>query len=242
MCSIRRRPIGKIYQGQIWPVKVGYNLASKYYDSWCWQNFWKANEAPLVSKEIFACHSYASPALDVGTGTGFYASKLVELGIQCTALDICRSMLDEARRKLPKAVKLVCSAVEKTPFPNTSFNLVLICRVLSHISNLRVALTELARVTNAGGKLIFSDVSANHNYDNVRIPIPGEDVHIEVHKHSVDKLVQEAENTGCWKMDFVEMIFYKDLIWKPNPSEYPAIDATSERPIFFYGTLTRINN
>ena len=99
---------------------------------------------------------------------------------------------------------------------------------------------ELGRVTSLGGTFIVSDVSAHHNYVTARIPTPEGDVHIETYKHTVEQLALAAEHSGFWRVDRTEAIVYRDLLWKPQPSEYPAIDTSSERPIFFYGVLTRL--
>ncbi|MBA7638416.1 hypothetical protein ES703_46072 [subsurface metagenome] len=149
-------------------------------------------------------------------------------------------MLNEAKKKLPASVRLICGAVEKLPFPDKTFNLVTACRVLSHVANLNIAMQELGRVTNTGCSLIVSDVSACHNYTTVRIPTPVGDVHIETYKHTVDQLAAAAEYSGYWKVDHIKSVAYEDLLSKPNPSEYPAIDVSSARPIFFYGVLTRL--
>ena len=235
-----RKPTGVVYADRVWPVVAGYELVSKYYDEWYWQSFWMANERPLIVHELTRFRSCASPALDVGTGTGLYLDELVRLGIECVGVDVCKAMLDEARKKLPTSVRLICADVKKLPFPDKTFNLIIACRVLSHVDNLNAAIQELGRVTNTGCCLIVSDVSACHNYTRTRIPTPDGDVHMETYKHTVDQLVAAAEFSEYWKVDCIKSVAYKDLLWKPQPSEYPAIDMSSTRPIFFYGVLTRL--
>ncbi|MDT8303970.1 MAG: class I SAM-dependent methyltransferase [Sedimentisphaerales bacterium] len=199
-----------------------------------------ANERPLIVQELMRLRDCAAPALDVGTGTGLYLLELLRMGIECAGVDVSQAMLVEAKKKLPISVRLVCASVEKLPFPDKEFNLVTACRVFSHVANLNIAIKELSRVTNIDGNLIFSDVSASHNYTTTRIPTPDGDIHIETYKHTIDQFVAAAEHSGCWKVDHFKSISYKDLLWKPQLSEYSAIDASSERPIFFYGVLTRL--
>jgi ubiquinone/menaquinone biosynthesis C-methylase UbiE len=224
----------------VWPAAAGYELVSSYYDEWYWQTFWKANERPLIVQELKKFSSHAAPALDVGTGTGLYLAELLRLNIECVGLDASQKMLNEARQNLPASVRLICGTVEKLPFPDETFGLITACRVLSHMADLNVAMQELGRVTNVGGHLIVSDVSAYHNYTTTRIPIPDGDVHIETYKHTVDQLVEAAEHSGYWKPGSIKSVSYKDLSWKPQPCEYPAIDISSTRPVFFYGVLTRL--
>jgi len=235
-----RHPTGVVYGNRVWPAVAGYEMVSAYYDEWYWQSFWRANERPLIIEKIKMFCSCATPALDVGTGTGLYLKELLRLGIKCVGVDPSQAMLNEAKKKLPASVRLICGAVEKLPFPDKTFNLVTACRVLSHVANLNIAMQELGRVTNTGRSLIVSDVSACHNYTTVRIPTPDGDVHIETYKHTVNQLVAAAEHSAYWKVDHIESVAYKDLLWKPQPSEYPALDVSSARPIFFYGVLTRL--
>ena len=235
-----RHPTGVVYGNRVWPAETGYDVVSKYYDEWYWQSFWMANERPLIVQELMKLRDYATPALDVGTGTGLYLLELLRLGIECVGLDASQAMLNEAKKKLPDSVRLICGAVEKLPFPDKTFNMITACRVLSHVANLNIAMQELGRVTNTGCSLIVSDVSACHNYTTVRIPTPDGDVHIETYKHTVDHLVAAAEHFGYWEVDHIKSVAYKDLLWKPQPSEYPALDVSSARPIFFLGVLTRL--
>jgi ubiquinone/menaquinone biosynthesis C-methylase UbiE len=149
-------------------------------------------------------------------------------------------MLNEARKKLPPSVRLICADIEKLPFPDKTFNLATACRVLSHVADPNIAMQELGRVTNTGCRLIVSDVSACHNYTTTRIPTAEGDVHIETYKHTVDKLMAAAQHSAYWKVDYNKSVSYNDLLWKPQPSEYPALDVSSPRPIFFYAVLTRL--
>jgi len=49
----------------------------------------------------------APTALDVGTGTGLFASELARSGFQVTAIDSCRAMLQVARRRRPRAADYI---------------------------------------------------------------------------------------------------------------------------------------
>jgi len=235
-----RKPTGIVCGNRVWPAVAGYELVSAYYDEWYWQSFWVANERPLIVEEIEKLGSHASPALDVGTGTGLYIRALARLGVECVGIDASKAMLDEAKKDLSASVRLICGSINKLPFSDKAFSLITACRVLSHVVSLNNAIRELGRVTKTGGKLIISDVSPFHNYTTTRIPTPDGDVHIETYKHTVDQLAVAAEDSEYWKVDYIKSVAYKDLLWKPEPSEYPAIDVSSARPIFFYGVLTRI--
>ena len=237
-----RRPTGVMYGDHIWPVVTGYDLVSTYYDEWYWQSFWITNESPLILQEIKKLNTDLSPALDVGTGTGFYIKELLRLGIECVGVDASKAMLSEAKNKLPSSVNLICGNIEKLPFKDKTFNLITSCRVFSHVSKLNLVMQELGRITKIGGYLIVSDVSASHNYTTTRIPRPDGDVHIETYKNTVNDLVKSAEYSEFWKLGHIKSVTYKDLLWKPQQTEYPAIDFSSVKPIFFYGLFIRNEN
>lgn len=65
-------------------------------------------------------------------------------------------------------------------------------------------------------------------------------VHIETYKHTVQQLVAAAQRFGYWRVERVESVTCKDLAWRPESAAYPAVDVSSERPVFFYGVLTRL--
>lgn len=49
----------------------------------------------------------APTALDVGTGTGLFASELAKVGLQVTAIDSCSAMLQVAQRHRPRAARYI---------------------------------------------------------------------------------------------------------------------------------------
>jgi len=236
-----RRPSGRVLANRIWPAVAGYELVAPYYDEWYWQAFWEANERPLIARELERMQCHSSVALDSGTGTGMYLRELARLGARCVGLDTSRAMLDRARKRLVKPIPLVCGSVDQLPFLDRTFHLVTACRVLSHVRDVQRAMKEFGRVTKPGGRLVVSDVSASHNYTTARIPIPDGDVHIETYKHTVQQLVAAAQRLGYWRVERIESVAYKDLAWRPESAAYPALDASSERPVFFYGVLTRLS-
>lgn len=65
--------------------------------------------------------------LDVGTGPGFFAIILAELGYQVTAVDYTASMLEEARRNagaLAGCIRFRQMNAEELTFPADSFDVV----------------------------------------------------------------------------------------------------------------------
>jgi ubiquinone/menaquinone biosynthesis C-methylase UbiE len=89
--------------------------------------------------------------LDVACGTGLASEPLAKRGLQVTAVDISEAMLDKARIRLKEA-KLVVGDAEKLPFRDGAFNSV-ICAQAIHWMDQPVAIAEMARVTNPGGRV-----------------------------------------------------------------------------------------
>jgi ubiquinone/menaquinone biosynthesis C-methylase UbiE len=89
--------------------------------------------------------------LDVACGTGLASEPLAKRGLQITAVDISEPMLDKARIRLKEA-KLVVGSAEKLPFRDGAFNSV-ICAQAIHWMDEPTALSEMARVTNPGGRV-----------------------------------------------------------------------------------------
>ncbi len=87
--------------------------------------------------------------LDVGTGTGFLALILAELGHDVVGLDISKAMLRVARRKAERKglnIKFVLGDAENLPFENESFDAVICRHLVWTLPNPNLALAEWARV------------------------------------------------------------------------------------------------
>ncbi len=232
------KPTGNKFGGRVWPAASGYDLAAETYDQWYWQAFWRANEMPLVARELGTAAGGAT-ALDAGTGTGQYLEVLQRGGYQTFGIDVSREMLQRARTKLGARATLVRGALQHCPFVTAAFDVVIACRVLSHIEGLDEATLELARVTRPGGRLLFTDVSEKHKYVTTRIPTSAGDVHIETYKHGAAEVLATARRFGLWELEFLKDVRFRDLVAPPRPTDYPSIDASSALPIFFYGAMRR---
>ncbi len=98
--------------------------------------------------------------LDVGTGTGFIALILAELGHEVVGVDISERMLDVARKKAEKMnldVKFRVADAENLPFNDEEFDAVVCRHVLWTLPNPRKALEEWGRVVKSGGKVVIID-------------------------------------------------------------------------------------
>jgi ubiquinone/menaquinone biosynthesis C-methylase UbiE len=89
--------------------------------------------------------------LDGGCGIGFDAERILTRcnGIKYTGVDNSRKMIERCESKFrlryPSAVFLQ-GDISKLPFPDASFDVVISCNVIVHISNFVACLTDLCRV------------------------------------------------------------------------------------------------
>jgi len=88
--------------------------------------------------------------LDVATGTGAVARRLLAQGCSVVGVDQSPAMLAEARRRLP-AVELVEASADALPFDAESFEALTFTYLLRYVDDPAATLRELARVVRPGG-------------------------------------------------------------------------------------------
>jgi len=96
--------------------------------------------------------------LDVGTGTGFLALLLSELGHEVVGIDISIGMLEKARSK-SREVQFKLGDAENLPFTDESFDGVVCRHVLWTLPDPEKAVSEWYRVTKPDGKVVIIDGS-----------------------------------------------------------------------------------
>jgi len=120
--------------------------------------------------------------LDVATGTGAVARELLrQKGCTVVGLDQSPEMLAEARRRLPKEVRLIEASAEQLPFPDACFDALTFTYLLRYVSDPGATLRELARVVRPGGTVAGLEFSVPHGvlrpfwelYARVGLPLAG---------------------------------------------------------------------
>jgi SAM-dependent methyltransferase len=89
--------------------------------------------------------------LDVGCGVGTYVRKLREFSPHVVGIDIDPVRLRDGARE---TTGLILAASESLPFPDGTFDLVLLNEVIEHVRDDRRALEEATRVTRRGGHIV----------------------------------------------------------------------------------------
>lgn len=100
--------------------------------------------------------------LDVGTGPGFFAIILAELGFSVTAVDYTETMLEAAKHNAGVlADRIVFSQMnaEELTFPNDCFDVLVTRNLTWNLPNPEKAYTQWTRVLKAGGLLLNFDAN-----------------------------------------------------------------------------------
>ena len=126
--------------------------------SW-WQDGFTDGADPEYEQQILplAAEHLAGTArvLDVGTGEGQVARLARAQGAaQVVGVDPTRAQLDLARRR-GGGPRYARAAAAGLPFRDDAFDAVVACLVFEHIAEVDQALAEVARVLEAGGRLLW---------------------------------------------------------------------------------------
>ena len=100
--------------------------------------------------------------LDVGTGPGFFAIILAELGYQVTAVDYTEAMLEQARRNAGTLAEKICfyrMNAEELSFADNSFDVVVSRNLTWNLPSPERAYAQWARVLNQDGLLLNFDAN-----------------------------------------------------------------------------------
>ena len=96
--------------------------------------------------------------LDAGCGTGRYLQELKARGAFAIGVDLSAAMLERARSVSDRVARADFRAL---PFDACSIDLVVCGLALGDVSDLEIALVEMARVMRPGGSVIYSVVHPN---------------------------------------------------------------------------------
>jgi len=130
------------------------------------KELWRNGIAQLLG------HKQNLKILDIGTGTGFLALLLAEMGYGITAVDWSMTMMQKAKEKAKAAqipVQFEVQDAENLTFPDASFDAVVSRHVLWTLADPFRASKEWARVIKPGG-IVIADIprqgsnSGMHHY------------------------------------------------------------------------------
>lgn len=139
-----------------------HNRVAKSYEAQHGEIFNEVEQARLanaLARARDAVRTAAQPltALDFGCGSGNLSRHLLALGLEVTAADVSVDFLRLVERRFagqPLSV-LLMNGTDLREVPDRRFDLIAAYSVLHHIPDYLASIRELARVTKAGGVIVF---------------------------------------------------------------------------------------
>ncbi len=103
--------------------------------------------------EIDLCRRYAEgrDVLEVGCGTGLLLARIAEFSRSAKGIDLSPGMLERARER---GLDVTVGSATELPYPDASFDVTCSFKVLPHVREIELALSEMARVTRPGGTVL----------------------------------------------------------------------------------------
>jgi ubiquinone/menaquinone biosynthesis C-methylase UbiE len=93
---------------------------------------------------------------DLGCGSGVFTNVLQQRGYNCTGVDLSPTLIRIAREKFP-GIEFIEGDIERLPFPDASFDGVLLAGVVHHFTERSACAAEIRRILRPGGKFVAFD-------------------------------------------------------------------------------------
>lgn len=114
---------------------------------------WRAGQERRLNMILHAADKrVAGKVLENGCGVGMYVEKLGQSGGQVFGLEY---EFDRAQEAAEKSPLIICAAGEELPYPSESFDLILSHEVIEHVRDDKLAIQEMVRSLNTGGRLVL---------------------------------------------------------------------------------------
>ena len=132
-----------------------YAKSARWYDSFV-EPF--ARKLRMIGMKMFPVQEGMS-VLDVGCGTGTHLGIYKKAGCEVFGIDSSSAMLDIAQAKLGERAELCLGDASQMPFPDESFDLILVIFVLHEMpAPIRsLVISEIKRVMRKSGRLLIMD-------------------------------------------------------------------------------------
>ncbi|HTL89735.1 MAG TPA: methyltransferase domain-containing protein [Leptolyngbya sp.] len=166
--------------------------------------------------------------LDVACGTGIVACAFATIANHVTGIDITPAMLEQARLLAEKRhlnnLTWQQGDIQKLPFPDASFSVVLSRYAFHHFLQPDAVLAEMIRVCRPGGRILIADVApplgkedAYNQFEKLRDPSHTRALTLEEFQSLVANANLQDVNLAFYK---VEMELEQQLAASfPNPGD-----------------------
>jgi ubiquinone/menaquinone biosynthesis C-methylase UbiE len=104
-----------------------------------------------LESEFVARHARGKDVLEVGCGTGLVMQRMLGFARSVKGVDLSPGMLEKARERGLDVREASATAL---PFGDAEFDVTCSFKVLAHVPEIELALSEMARVTRPGGYVI----------------------------------------------------------------------------------------
>ncbi len=180
------------------PTREGYDRWADIYDAE--DNALIALEEPRVVELLGGVANL--DIADLGAGTGRHAVRLAAAGARVTAVEFSEGMIEKARAK-PGADRIDFiqhDLAKPLPLTDQSFDRVLSCLVLEHITNLDLFFSECRRICRPSGFILLSAMHPAMLLRGISArftdPATGREVRPKSHPHQISDYLTAALRAG----------------------------------------------
>ncbi|RPH94464.1 class I SAM-dependent methyltransferase [candidate division KSB1 bacterium] len=148
---VSRRIIGRIY-GDWFDLDWKRKAAAADDRTWLatydrsWEHWEQEDLSPQDVERICGLIGKGESVLDAGCGNGYLLAALAAKSGKPTGVDLSGTGLSLAYRRLGSTVHLAQAFLERLPFSDQSFNVVVSAHTLEHVRDLKRAIAEIIRV------------------------------------------------------------------------------------------------
>ena len=200
------------------PVRQGYARWSETYDTQ--DNPLIILEGPLLRSLLGDVQELS--VADIGCGTGRHTLYLSESDARVTAIDFAPEMIAQAIEKTKDHdVRFVThDLTERLPFDNDTFDRVLCCLVLEHISGLDSVIGEMTRICRPGGFILISELHPAMRLRGLQARFTdiktGQKVKVESYRHQIADYVNAALKSQL-QIDRIEEHLVDECLLEKSP-------------------------
>ncbi len=146
-------------------------------------------------------------AIDLGCGTGSYATWLYDMGLSVVGIDISQKMLEVARGKLPNGISFLQTDLSCLPFADNTFDLAICNAVLEFTNDPVAVLREGFRVIKPGGRLVVGCISKDGAWGK-KYAKRGQEDSSSIYSHAQFFTIEDVSNMWLNKPSEVRLGLY----------------------------------
>jgi ubiquinone/menaquinone biosynthesis C-methylase UbiE len=178
-----------------------------------WSATYDSDPNPQTALEETSVMELVSPEpgdriLDAACGTGRYCRLFQGCGAEVVGVDFSEGMLCVARTALPSVEFHYADITSPLPFSDGEFGKINCAQALKHLSDIRPALKEFARVIAPGGTVTFSVTHPDMNWDEYQLSYSPSFIlsnKSEVHHHRFCDYFEAIQMAGLKLIEFRQL-------------------------------------